>query len=306
MTAKKPPIPGLDDLIDIGAGLRAGVVTITPALAAAWLNHFNYADNRNISQARTSLYSRRIAAGGWRLNAEAIIFDKESGLLNGQHRLKAVCDTNKAITCLVVVGVATETFTTMDQGYTRSGAQVFSMAGYARGSVRASVCRAVYSWETSNGNMTAAPQRIAPDELLLVQETYSDQIDEAVLYADGVRKDVPMSSGLLGLAHFVLTTARPRKAAEFLQVLHDGFTGVKGHPARCLRDRLIRDKLHDRMMPPDGQWWSLVRCWNIYDKGETMKHVAIKRDSNGNWTRVNIRGIKAMPAAAVKTAKQSA
>ena len=134
--------------------------------------------------------------------------------------------------------------------------------------------------------------KIAPDELLLVQETYPERIDAAVDYAKVARRDVPMASGLLGLLHFILAHHKPRKSAEFLQVLIDGVCGEKGHPARVLRERFIKDKLQDRQLPPDAMWWAAIRCWNHYDKGANMRAVLIKRNPQGEWAKQTIRGLK--------------
>lgn len=267
------------------------VERITPAIAKSWLADKNYSDNRSISHNRVKFYARQMASGRWRMNGEPIIFDTEDMLLNGQHRLHAIIESNKSIDVFVIRGVSQEAFTTMDQGYTRSGAQVLSMKGLKNSSTRAAICRAMYVWEVNNGSLTKLSRKVSPDELLLVQECYPDEINNAVAYADQVRREVPMSCGMIGLGHILVSRAKPRKAEEFLQVFSDGLTTSKGHPALTLRSRFIKDKMQDRTLPPEAQFCAFVRAWNYYDQGKTMRTILVKRNPDGEWVLQAIRGL---------------
>ena len=61
-------------------------------------------------------YAADMKAGRWQLNGEAIKFDKNGHLLNGQHRLHAVVRADTTIQMLVISGLDPETRTTMDSG----------------------------------------------------------------------------------------------------------------------------------------------------------------------------------------------
>lgn len=272
-------------------GIETEVVRVTPEMAKDWLEYKNYEDNRPISNKRVQFYARQIKQGRWALNGETIVFDKDDRLLNGQHRLRAIIVANKAMDVLVVRGVEQNVFTTMDQGYTRSGAQVLKMKGYTSSSTRSAICRAMYCWETNNGSLTRISKKVSPDELLLVQECYEEEVNEAVHYADRVRREVPMSCGLIGMAHILFTRARPRKAREFLDIFETGLTIEKGHPALVMRKRLINDKLKDKSMTPEIQWCALVRAWNNYDKGNSIRTILVKRNPDGELVHQPIRGL---------------
>jgi len=211
-------------------------------------------------------------------------------MLNGQHRCAAVIKAKKAIKVMVTRGIDQATFTTMDQTYGRSAAQVMKMKGFKNGSVRSAICRSLYTWEVNDGTLKGSG-KVAPDEILLVQDCYGDEVDEAVIFADGARKEVPTSVGLLGLAHVLFRRARPRKAAEFLKVLGDGLTMDKGHPALVLRKRFITDKMKNVKMPVAAQWCAIVRAWNAYDKGQSLRSILVKRNPQGEWVQQAIRGL---------------
>lgn len=264
---------------------------VTPAIAKDWLENKNYGDNRPISKSRCEFYARQMETGRWKRNAEPIIFDVEDKLLNGQHRLTAIVMSGKAQDMVVLRGVATDTFTTMDQGYTRSGGQILRMKGLRHASTRAAICRAMYVWEVNDGSLTGISRKVSPDELLLVQECYPDEVDAAVEYTEPVRKVIPMSCGMIGLGHILVKRARPRKADEFLEILSTGLTTKKYHPALTLRNRLIQDKMRDKSLPPEAQFAMFVRAWNAYEQGNDLRTMLVKRNSDGEWVIQNIRGL---------------
>ena len=269
--------------------ITSGPESVTPAQAKKWLED-NYADNRKISKSRVDHYRRQMDLGHWRLNGEPLIFCSEGHVLNGQHRLKAVIAHGKTVEFLITRGVDASTFTTMDQVYGRTGAQVFTMRGHTSAACRAAICRALISWETKGGRVSGGGHW-SPDELLLCQELYSEEINQAVRYAERSRRELMIPGGFIGLAHILFSRARVTKAPEFLQVLSDGVTAQRGHPAVTFRRRMMQDKLRDRLMPNEAIWCALVRAWNTWDQGKTMSTVQVKRGADGQWIQRAIRGL---------------
>ena len=76
------------------------IVTLTPALAAEWLN--SNTCNRPLSTLRASRYARDMKAGDWRFNGETISFTADGRLVDGQHRLTAVVESGVTIQQVVV------------------------------------------------------------------------------------------------------------------------------------------------------------------------------------------------------------
>ena len=101
------------------------VMTITPQMAAEWLNH-NFC-NRKLSLSVANKYARDMASGRWELNGEAISFDCDGNLKNGQHRLKAACIANVSFTSVVTFGNESGLF---DLHAKRTGANVLQMNGF--------------------------------------------------------------------------------------------------------------------------------------------------------------------------------
>jgi hypothetical protein len=84
-------------------GLDVSVEVINPAEAAAYLQ--NNAMHRKIKQKKVDEYMQEMKDGKWALNGKALIFDSNGRLLNGQHRLSAVVQSDVPLTTVVIRGV---------------------------------------------------------------------------------------------------------------------------------------------------------------------------------------------------------
>jgi hypothetical protein len=81
-------------------GIRTEVVTVSPAIAEAWLKK-NHPSNRAISRARVECIVSDILSGAWRLTHQGIAFDGEGWLIDGQHRLTAIVEAEVSVPILV-------------------------------------------------------------------------------------------------------------------------------------------------------------------------------------------------------------
>lgn len=84
-------------------GLEVSVEVINPSEAAAYLQ--NNAMHRKIKQKKVDAYVGEMRDGKWQLNGKALIFDSNGRLLNGQHRLSAVVQSDVPLTTVVIRGV---------------------------------------------------------------------------------------------------------------------------------------------------------------------------------------------------------
>ena len=94
------------------------VETITPGEARQILE--GNENNRRLNMATVDYYRRQIENGVWQINGESIKLDDRGYLLDGQHRLLAIVKANKPVTTLVVRGLSSEAFKTIDAGKSRS------------------------------------------------------------------------------------------------------------------------------------------------------------------------------------------
>lgn len=98
--------------------VTVSIEEISPRLALQYLTCNNH--NRAVSGSRVDRYARILDQRAWSLTGEAIIFDEDGALVNGQHRLWACVSSNKPLVVVVVRGVEPDVIRDIDQGLSRS------------------------------------------------------------------------------------------------------------------------------------------------------------------------------------------
>lgn len=107
---------------------------VTPEMASDWRAFRTYEHNRRVSPAVTQKYQRDMESGLWKLTRQGLIFDTAGKLIDGQHRMAALANSNEnalikhygeaAIPFWVYPNEARDTFDAIDQGYKRQAAHL--------------------------------------------------------------------------------------------------------------------------------------------------------------------------------------
>lgn len=119
--------------------MHSKIVTITPEMALDILTHRN-STGRPLSRERVRRNVVELREGRWRLNPQGIAFagdDITSELLNGQHRLHAVVQYGRPVDFYAHFDVPLDVVQTMDQGLTRTAAQLVASDDEIRAGARA-------------------------------------------------------------------------------------------------------------------------------------------------------------------------
>lgn len=94
----------------------ASVEEITPEAAAQYLKHL-HPSQRHLRERNVADYVRSLKAKqGWALQADAITFDVQGRLMNGQHRLTACVRAGVAFTAVVLRNAPEESMAVIDIG----------------------------------------------------------------------------------------------------------------------------------------------------------------------------------------------
>lgn len=92
---------------------------VTPANAAVYMAHVNY---RSLRPSLVEKYKRAMECGRWGLSI--LIFDEQGFLCDGQHRLRAVFDSQKGQYFAVITGWPRRDIVNMDNGKPRTKTDV--------------------------------------------------------------------------------------------------------------------------------------------------------------------------------------
>lgn len=134
------------DKNETGRVAQAVPLMITPENAAAILAHNT--ENRNLSKRIVARYAAMMTKGQWENFASTIYIDAATGvLLDGQHRLGAVRLSQKTIGFYVVKTDNWKIQQVIDTGKTRTGSDVFTIAGVPNARRVVSIIRLVEQYK---------------------------------------------------------------------------------------------------------------------------------------------------------------
>lgn len=138
--ARNVNIPGTSEDVQVT------VMDVTPELAEEWLK--KNTQNRSVREDRVDRYAEQMKDGEWLVSPDAISFDYNGRLINGQHRLKAIKQLDKGteVQCLVAFGLQPAAFKIADVGVKRTGGDVLRIEGFKNPEELAATCRLLAMW----------------------------------------------------------------------------------------------------------------------------------------------------------------
>jgi len=112
------------------SNVKTEIVMLTPELAKEFLEH-NFERQRQVNKGRVKKYAADMLAGHWRVTYDALRFDEDGYLVDGQHRCLAVIESGVCLpNILVVRDLPRDAFLVLDQGQKRTAVQALVMDGH--------------------------------------------------------------------------------------------------------------------------------------------------------------------------------
>lgn len=102
--------------------MRSELLMVSPDLAAMWLQANT--NNRPVKASVVKTYAEAIKRGEWKTSPQGISFSVSGRLLDGQHRLMAICSCGLSAPIYVTYDVPDDAFEVLDQGARRSYADI--------------------------------------------------------------------------------------------------------------------------------------------------------------------------------------
>ena len=245
---------------------------ITPAEAKDLLQRNNH--NRPLSRATVKRYAEAMERGEWKLVGDAIVIDSNGDLRNGQHRLEAVVMSGVPCTFTILENADPDSFVNYDCGHRRTPSQIFAMEDIPNYCAVSSIVHKVMSLR--DGNTVNSGMRS--------RKTNQQILDEYNTDPAGYR-------GAQHLAARLYTTSASfgqSKLGAYAYYLHHDL----GHPSQRVveffeqafsretspnimlnnfRNRILDDMYSQKKLTPMARHALLVKCWNAYISGKTLK-----------------------------------
>ncbi len=247
--------------------ITSDVEKVTPAMAAKWLEQED--PNRRLSHGTGDAYARLMTAGEWELNGEAIQFDNEGRLLNGQHRLHACVKSGVAFDVVVVRGLPTETQRTMDDPRRRSALDQQRLLASDTPSQAVAAARWLLKLRLAS---TGSAKRTTNTEVLGVLAKHPGLSDSARKVGERV---LILAPSIATTFHYIGSELlkNPDRAEAMLKVLEEGVPDYPGCAMHAWREKLIRAQRHGGQgLSGVDQFDGTSHAWNLF-----VAHTPVKR-----------------------------
>ena len=264
---------------------------VTPEIAAEYLSK-NIENNRKAKPSRIAAYARDIETGHWLFTGEAIKFDVDGHLVDGQNRCLAVLRAGLATQILVVRGLSKEAVYVLDSGMSRSGADAIHISGAADKSDPknlAATARLHRSWtggELGHAMTTGGAMSTMTKSELIEYLELNPTLDFAARYGQTVYGHLRLPISALAVAFDAFSRIDIDDTAEFFNRIRDGISGGPGDPFLTLSRRVTSDHLDGpRSIMPATALFYLFRTWNAFRSNEQLSRLQTGSRTSG-WAPI--------------------
>lgn len=274
-----PRLPGIEITLEL----------ISPETAGHYLAKLPTSQSkikqRALSPKTVSRYSGDMASAQWPFTGDPIRFNNRGELVDGQHRLQAIIDSNITQPMMVIRGLEPETFAVFDTGRARSFTDVLKSMGIPNTSMVAGVTRRVFYWQrggyavqgvarTPNSPLLSIPA--SPGMLLETFEKYRPEIQAAARRGAGVKASgfatKTAAPGAVGFLYFLFRRINKDACEKFFHELRVGPAQIgPEYPIAVLRKRLYQQVSSAEKASADWVWVHFfIHTWNKWLAGESM------------------------------------
>lgn len=247
------------------SSIKTTLMWVTPEMAGQWLEKNTH--NRKTRPRGSNTYVREIKEGRWHVIHQGIAFDSKGLLVDGQHRLLAVCDAGISIPLMVTFGLPAGSMEAVDRGMKRSIPDILQLEHAIPNSSRISslvavIAACVHSLDTT----------MTPGVAMEIYRQHKPSLDWAA-------SSLPQRGSLWAapiVSAFAVGYGRTETQAavvSFVASYESGEALVDGQPAFYLRRALLETDRSDRVLPKVLFRWVL----NVLHRSVLGHEVTIKR-----------------------------
>lgn len=259
--------------------LEVQSVVVTPETAEGWLAKNTI--NRAVSRKVVSQYANDMINGRWRFTGDAIRFDPDGNILDGQHRLLACVKSKVPFETLVIDGLAIETRDYLDMGYRRNTSHVLQFHGYTHAAQLAAAAqwllRVREGMGRNHGSKGTTPEIV---ECVARHPGLFDSTKQ-IYGQDAKKKFVLGPPPSLSIAmHYIgaVLLDDQERADAFLDVFQTGKPDYENDPAQMWRERLIRQRAGGIEVRRDVHYRGLVHVWNMFRKRDSVQLLKVPNE----------------------------
>ena len=258
------------------------VEMITPAKAQEYLT--KNINNRRVREVMVNIYADQMKKGLWRLSNDAICFTKSGDLINGQHRMMAVCQSGIACQFNVSRGYSEADIMVMDNGVARSAGDILHLQGVDNANTMSGIIKrrmilsrhhtAVNSGVNNGVNSTNSKilNSAVNDEYYAHTELYKEITKFSKTVYNKLRVLVTSEYGGIA-AHLILDLNHSIEETKNFWYEFCGLEPETNSVIAILRSKLMNDKLSKAKMSAVMKQKLIIKTWNAYITGKSIKQL---------------------------------
>lgn len=223
------------------------IMTVTPEVALEFLARNT--NNRQLNPKLTKQYATDMKAGRWQFNGETIKVASDGTLLDGQHRLQAVYESEATVQMLVVTDLPRNAFETIDIGLKRTSGSILALQGHKNTVSLASAARWLNVYETQRSSNT----KVTDQELKDVIERHP----LLVHYTNEIKRRKALPSSFITVACLGAEKYGQDRVNPFVHQMIEGENLQRGNPIYTLRERLMQSTKQNRIISEAAFIYSL-------------------------------------------------
>jgi hypothetical protein len=255
------------------------IEVISPAKAAKWLDEANVR-NRDLRETRVIHLVESLKRGEWRLTGDAIVFDLDGILLNGQHRLAACVIAELPIEVLVLRNVLRASQDVMDDTLPRRLGDALKLRGerdvFRLGAGVGWYARMIYAEAYGTPHYADNARRPSIPQLLALFDE-NEGLRDCLSLSRPVMHAVKLRPGPSLAAYYRLSLINDEETALFFDKLRSGADLPEGSPLLALR-RYSEGEIQGRgrsRTNGDFRWVAVTfKAWNAWRDGRDIKLLA--------------------------------
>lgn len=254
--------------------LASKLLALNPT-AAAEGDGSDYQRNRHLTRPQVEKWKRVLAAGRWKLTHEGIAISNTMKLLDGQHRLTAVSESEQGAEFIVFVGVDEATFKVIGQGKTRTAADALSTTGANNTFKLSAGARLIHLYlspDRQNWRRTA----VTNDETVELVQQESAALQESMQFSDRLLRALPVVHSAAMAAHYLIN----KKHGEGNPHVTAFFDGLMKHrrlddmdPRVKLDNYLTNARAQGKRIANMDQLALILVTWNLIANGRQVQNI---------------------------------
>ncbi|MEH7879332.1 hypothetical protein V7799_17715 [Rhizobium laguerreae] len=260
--------------MDQFTGITWEIQQITPQLAAELLQHV--VTNGHVDRSTLQAFERDMRDRRWVLNGAPIILSTDGQVLDGRARLHACVRSGVSFQTIIVKGIRSSTFETIDSIRKRTLADVLFIRSEVHGRSLGAALRIIWSYQSG---VTPGKGKVPGTTALLAVLEQRPEIRDSVLPA---LRAVPLLPHGCGIAlHHLTSRVSPEKADQFIAQIGEPVSSLPDDPIVQLRSALAGLRGQGGARKQRYILAIAIKAWNAFYRGRKVKHLRFGSEREG-------------------------